>query len=220
MRGRPLSRYLARRTPWWQFVVVGLLSAPVVVARAATARSPFDVLPFVRVVALGLAAAAVVAVDDPASAVTTSTGVGRLRLRLCACAVSGVVLVGVWSVLLASAHRTAATPQRLPAGGLLVELLAMSGVGWSIAACMAELSGNRFVAARAAGVFVVSVAMTLMTPQMNHWFWVGPGTEWHRAHVRWGAVGFVAMVLFLWLSLDPAQRRPLGVHHQRASSAT
>jgi hypothetical protein len=200
-------RHVARRAPWRQLVLGGALCMPIIAARSATARSPFDVLPFARLAALVLAAAAVLAVDDPASSVTAPTPIGRLRLRVHACAATVVVMCCIWTVLMATARVTAATPQRLPTGGLALELLVMCAAGWSIAAGMREVAGDRFVTARAAAVLVLCVAATVTTPRLVHWFWVGPGSEWHRAHVRWVIVGLAAMTLFSSVSVDPARRR-------------
>jgi hypothetical protein len=207
MRRTTMSGYVARRVPWQQLAAVGLTCAPVLVVRAATAGSAFDVLPLMRLAALALAATAVLAVDDPACSVTTPTTVGRLRLRVCACVATAVPLIAVWAALLTIARATATTSQRLPLGGLLLELLVMCAAGWLIVACLAEVAGDRFVTARAAGVLVVCVGATITTPHLTHWFWVGPGSEWHRSHVRWAVVGFGAMVVFVWLSLDPARTR-------------
>ena len=80
------------------------------------------------------------------------------------------------------------------------------------------VAGDRFLAARAAGVLVMCVVATLTTPRLIHWFWVGPGTEWGRAHVRWAIVGSAAVVLLLGLSSDPARRAIRQPMNRRAGS--
>jgi hypothetical protein len=212
------ARYVWRRVPWPQLAGVGMVCGPLLTVRALTAKASGDLLPFMRLTSLALAAATVLAVADAACSVTEPTRVGRLRLRVSAVSAAIVAAVVLWAVLLTIVRAAAATPQRLPVAGLLMELLAMSMAGWLIAAVLSRASGGRFMPARAAAMLVMSVAMTVTTPPKIRWFWVAPGPGWDRSHVRWAMVGAAALALFVVHSLDPA-RVPARLRVNRAPAS-
>jgi hypothetical protein len=181
----------------------------VLLFRAARADSVIDLLAFVRVNSLTFAAAAVFALEDPASSLTDSTRPGRLRLRAAAVAATGLTVVVTWLSIVVVAGAVAETSPQMPIAGLLVELIALIVAGWALAATMGRASGSIDVPARAAGALVIGVALTLSTPRTIRWLWVAPGPQWDRAHARWAVIACLASATFLWASRDPARRAAL-----------
>ena len=175
---------------------------------AATADSAVDLLPFIRLTSVTFAAVGVFALDDPAGSVT-SVDAGRTPPAADGGG-GGDVADGVRGMAVGRRDRTRdrGNPHELPIPGLLVELVALSAAGWAIAATLGSATGGPDVSARAAGALVILVALTLSTPWLIHWLWVGPGPEWDRSHIRWAVIACAASAAFAWISRDPARRRP------------
>jgi len=202
------ATYTCRRVPWRLLVGAWAVCATLVLTRAATADSAIDLLPFIRLTSVTFAAVGVFALDDPAGSVTASTRAGRLRLRMAAVAATGLTACGAWLSVVVIARAITGNPHELPVPGLLVELVALSAAGWTIAATLGSATGGPDVSTRAAGALVILVALTLSTPRLIHWLWVGPGSEWERSHIRWAVIACAALATFAWISRDPARRRP------------
>jgi hypothetical protein len=200
--------YTWRRIPWRLLAGAWAVCAAVSTARLMAADSAIELLPFVRLSSVTFAAIAVFALEDPAASVTESTLAGRLELRVTAAAAMALAVLPAWLSIVLYARAAAGNPDELPIPGLLVELVALSAAGWAIAAGMGRAAAGIDAPARAAAVLVMLVALTLTTPRLVHSLWVGPGSEWHRSHVRWAVIAAAASIAFVWISRDPA-RRPI-----------
>lgn len=206
------ARYAWRRTPWMPVIAAGAVCASASVLRAMSVDTSVDVLPFVRLSSVVLAAAAVQGLDNPAEPVTATSPVGRWRVRAVAWLFDTFVAVGVWLPIVLLSRVIAGHPEQLPVPGLLIELLALVAVASLIAVALSAAGWGTSPSSRAASALVIATALTLTTPRSIRWLWVGPGSEWDRSHARWAVIGAASLVMFAVVSRDPSKRNPLRSH--------
>jgi hypothetical protein len=201
---RALAVVGVRRTPVAAIAAAGVVAGAGVVARAAAADEPAEMLTFVRVSAILVAAAATAAVDDPSAPLTDTTWRGR-RLRAAFVLVPTAVLAAlVWSVPALATRWIVAGPA-LPITGLLVELAGLTIVGWLLTSAYANVRGTHGASLAGATTLMVLALGTMSVPRTMAWLWRSPDPDWTVSHVRWGTVIGAATLGLVALWRDPAR---------------
>lgn len=175
---------------------------------AARLASTVDLIPFIRIATVLLAASAATCLEEANQSVIDSTSFGRFRHRTLTVLVSGSATVALWSILVVGAMLIdrGATDGPLPFIGLLIELVALCTCGWLVAVVLVQRSSWRGTGARAAAAVVVMALFSLADVRSNEWLWPSPGPKWRAAHQHWASIALVALVVLLAISRDPAIR--------------
>jgi len=192
----------ARRVPLAGMAWVATVGGVAVAIRSLAGGESAALLPWLRLTVLLLAAASAGCISDPPETLTQTTPFGRMRRRSLAAVLTlttaATALIAVCTLSVAIDNDAT-----VPLSGLLIELAALSGIGWVACAVLIHVDGHARAPARSAAMLVVMVAVTFVSPRLMHALWVGPGPEWQASHVRWALIGAAALLICAHLSRDP-----------------
>lgn len=200
-----LLRPLRAAVRWPAGVVSWVLVAALLVLEDDALDEPGPALLLVRAAGVIAVLGAGFVLDDEAAG-TLESSPSTLAWRRCLRILSAVVLVAVpWTFTLwrLDTHGT-----RLPVAGLTLEVAALLAVALATAAAVAARTGTTDPGvATTPAVFVLVLGAFQLPPTLS--LYGGPGGGWGDAHARWAVLLAAAALVLLWLSRDPAARRPL-----------
>ncbi|WP_067467843.1 hypothetical protein [Actinomadura macra] len=193
-------------------LVRSLRLAPFVTGAAAVAAflaardgGTHDVIGDLRVLGLLLALGSGYVLDDGAAVTLQASPYSlarRLWLRI-GCA--AVVVVPLWTALLAHFLSSAPAGDRWALGlGLTVELAAALTVIWAVAA-WGRRHGFEHPGIITAPLLLASLLLAVSIPQAP--MLVGSGAQWTSAHLRWSGILVGATCVLVAGMRDPAARR-------------
>jgi hypothetical protein len=169
---------------WWQEAVDG--DARLVVARG---------------VAVAIAAASAMVVEDPSESISDVTPFGRPRRRLLAVAITGLVAAGTWAAVIGLAARLASTDE-MPFGSLSLEFAGLCVLGWTLGYGMVAAFGPDGAGARSTFAVPIVVMCSYVWPWTREHLWES------AEHTRnWIALIAVGAAVGSWCSRDTATRR-------------
>ena len=160
-----------------------------------------ELLPFLRLDAVLLAAAATVAVDDVAARLTVSAPVGRATQRRWSLALVGLATAAS-DVAIMLVVGSARSLDGIPVVGLTTELVGLVSFGWALAALIAAMTGSTTPSRRAAPLLIVSALVSVTIASISRRLWIVPGTGWSGIPTRWVAIAAVALACVAWASRD------------------
>jgi hypothetical protein len=186
-----------RAVRWAVPLVAFALAGAVLLWRRADLADPESALVVVRVVGVLLVVGVLPLVDDPTARQVESVPLplwAREAPRLTAMAV--LVLGPVWALALAV---------DLPSAALLVEagstLALATGAALLVRRATDQVEPSAMVAV---GVLVLTAAIYLMPARWA--LYVGPGTSWADAHLRWAGLLAIGVAGVAAAVRDPAER--------------
>ena len=206
---------VGRRTPWAALCGVVLVCGVATALWSSVNDGIGELLLVLRLDALAVAAVTATCLEDGAEELTASAPVGMTRRRLASVALTGVMGLASWLAIAVPAGLTSDRSNELPWVGLLIEVAALTSVGWVLAAMVTATWGWRGSGVRATAAVSVLTVCTVFTPRTMDWLWSGPSPAWRMVHVRWSVIGLVSFAGFLLLSRDPARRQILAPNERR-----
>lgn len=125
-----------------------------------------------------------------------------VALALVLAAWVAVALVGFVLV-----DRAELLPDQFPWGASLLEVTALTMLGFVTMSVVAQLTGPGSGARVALMIGVASLG-SLAIPRTNAWLWPALpfGSAWRDAHLRWAVLAATALGALVILSRDPARR--------------
>lgn len=196
------SGHLVRSLQRAPFLTVAVAGAAYLAARRGDTH---DVVGDLRVLGLLLALGSGFVLDDGAAVTLQASPYSlarRLGLRI-ACA--AVVVVPLWTALLARFLPAARAGDRWALGlGLTIELGAALAVVWAVAA-WGRRHGFEHPGVATTPALLASLLLATSIPQAP--MLVGPGAQWTPAHLRWSGVLAGATCVLVAAMRDPAARR-------------
>ena len=125
-----------------------------------------------------------------------------VALALVLAAWVAVALVGFVLV-----DRAELLPDQFPWGASLLEVTALTMLGFVVMTVATQLTGPGS-GGRVALMIGVAALGTLAIPRTNAWLWpaVPFGSAWRDAHLRWAVLAAMALGALVMLSRDPARR--------------
>jgi hypothetical protein len=154
-----------------------------------------------RGVALMLATALALAVDEPAAQLLDATPTS-LRRRLAArTAVCSAVVLPAWLLALAAAHAAGAS---VPVRGLSLELAALAGLGLAVPMCLRRWWGAPEPAVVVGPVLLGGLIAALHLPPRLALLGSAADPGWGAAHQRWALVLLASLAVLAVAAGDPA----------------
>ena len=207
-------RHVLRRLPLSTLGAAAFLAGGFVWVWGTGQQDAAFLVGYLRLPAVVLAASAAPFLDDIAAPLLDVTPRGRIRRRGLDALIALALVLATWIVtgLVALALVDETDPKRgqFPWGASLIEVTALTLVGFVAMAIVTKLtgSGNGTRAALMIGVLALG---SFAIPQTNAWLWptVPLGRSWHDAHVRWIVLAALAFSTLTLLSLDPARNTSL-----------
>jgi hypothetical protein len=160
-----------------------------------------ELVPFLRLDAVLLAAAATVAVDDVAAALTVSAPVGRSTQRRWSLALVGLA-TAVSYVAILLVVGSARSLDGIPVVALATELVGLVSFGWALAALITALTGSTTPSRRAAPLLIVSALLSVTIPSISRLLWSRPAPGWSVVQTRWVAIATAALACVGWATRD------------------
>ena len=206
-----LDRHVLRRLPLTTLGAAALLSGGFVWVGATRRQDGVQLIGYLRCPTVVLAASAAQFLDDVGAPLLDVTPRGRRRR----CAVDGLVAltlvlaawVAVALVGFVLVGRAELLPDQFPWGASLLEVTALTMIGFVVMTVVAQLTGPGS-GGRVALIIGVAALGSLAIPQTNAWLWPGVplGSAWRAAHLRWAVLAATALGALVMVSRDPARR--------------
>lgn len=200
---RGLLTVSVQRTPVRPIIGAGAIAAAALLSVAAQTGDSGDLLLSARLGAIIVAASATTAVDDPSAALADAIWRGRLPRLTPVLGLSAIAAAVVWLIPAAIASSMVVSPG-LPFGGLLVELVTLTILGWVCTAWIASTRGARGAPLAGAATLVVLALATMSFGRTIEWLWRTPDPDWIVSHVRWSLIGVVGVLLLAAAWREPA----------------
>lgn len=200
---RGLVTVSARLTPLRPIISAGVIASAAMVAVAMATNDSGELLVFARLGAIVVAASATSAVDDPSAALADATWRGRLPRLVPILISSALVASVVWLIPAVLASSMAGAPG-LPLGGLLVELITLTIIGWVCTAWIASMRGSRGAPLAGAATLVAFALATMSVGRTIEWLWRTPDGDWIVSHIRWSVIAAVGVLLLAAAWREPA----------------
>ena len=98
-------------------------------------------------------------------------------------------------------------PDQFPWGASLLEVTALTMLGFVIMTVVAQLTGPGS-GGRVALIIGVAALGSLAIPRTNTWLWPTAPSDstWRDAHLRWAILAAMALGALIMLTRDPARR--------------
>jgi hypothetical protein len=207
-----LDRHVLRRLPLTTLGAAALLSGSFVWVWATRRQDGVDLIGYLRCPTVILAASAAQFLDDVAAPVLDVTPRGRRRRRAVDALVALALVLGAWVAVamvgFVLVDRAELAPDRFPWGASLLEVTALTILGFVTMTVVAQLTGPGS-GGRVPLIIGVAALGTLAIPRTNAWLWpTAPfDSAWRDAHLRWAALAIMSLGALFALSRDPARRR-------------
>ena len=205
------------RTIRWSTILGGAVAAQFVLwaARGELSREPeIQVVPL-RVAAVLLCLGMTFVLDDDAGATVEPVAVSLMVRRGLRVLVATPVIATAWGAALWAASRLAASgshvwvvaPRPLPVAALTLEASALLAVTLAAGAVGTRSLGHG-KGGVAAGPALLAFVMATASIQRYWPLFPSDASEpgWAAAHVRWGLILVVGVLVLAWFSFDPARR--------------
>ena len=204
-------RHVLRRLPLSTLGAAALLAGGCVLAWAPRQQDATNLVVYLRLPAIILAASAAPFLDDVAAPLLDVTPRGRIRRRGLDALVALTLVLAAWTattlVTLALLDRGDTQRVQFPWGASLIEVTALTLLGFVAMIIVTQITGSGH-GARVAMVIGVLALGSFAIPQTNAWLWpaVPFGRAWRDAHVRWTVLAIIALGTLTLLSRDPAKQ--------------
>jgi len=188
----------------WQPVVVGTLLAAILIAiKAPDIASTGSAILWLRLIAIVLASSACFVLDDDAAQLLASSPFSLARRRALRILVAAGLVAVPWAacVMVLAGRPTV----DVPVTALTLELAALLGIGLAAAAVLDRSTGVPDAGVVASPLVVALALLAFRLPE--RWaLYVGPGSGWVDAHLRWAGLLAAAALVLAWCMRDPAAR--------------
>jgi len=206
-----LDRHVLRRLPVTTLGAAALLAGGFVWAWATRRQEGVHLVGYLRCPTVVLAAAAAQFLDDVGAPLLDVTPRGRGRRRAVDALVTLALVLAAWvAVALIGfilVDRAELLPDQFPWGASLLEVAALTMLGFVVMTVVTQLTGPGN-GGRVALMVGVAAPSSLAIPRTNAWLWptVPFGSAWRDAHLRWAVLAALAVGALVMLSRDPARR--------------
>jgi hypothetical protein len=189
---RGLVVFHVRRTPWGPVLLAAAIGGAAVTLRALYSDSAREMLPFARLSAVLIAAAAAVALENPCAAITSTTSLRRSASAWLTIALTGVGAMVAWLPPVLVARRITGEPGGLPIGGVVIEFAALLVIGWLFTEMISKSRGPSGAGTSAGVSLTMAAIISVMTPYTMKLLWRGPDPDWADIHARWALIAAIA----------------------------
>ncbi len=206
-----LDSHVLRRLPLTTLGAAVLLSGGFVWAWATRRQEGVQLVGYLRCPTVVLAASAAQFLDDVGAPLLDVTPRGRARRRAVDALVALALVLAAWVAVavvgFVLVDRADLLPDHFPWGASLLEVAALTMLGFVIMTVVAQLTGPGS-GGRVALMIGVAAVGTLAISRTNAWLWptVPSDSAWRDAHLRWAVLAAMALGTLVTLSRDPARR--------------
>ena len=226
MAASSLGRHVLRRLPLTTLGAAALLSGGFVWSWATRRQEGTHLIGYLRCPTVVLAASAAQFLDDVAAPLLDVTPRGRGRRRAVDALVALALVIAAWVAVamvgFVLVDRAELLPDQFPWAASLLEVAALTVLGFVIMIVVAQLTGPGS-GGRVALMIGVAALGSLAIARTNTWLWptVPSDSAWRDAHLRWAVIAATALATLVMLSRDPAHRChvPAGTGPHRGTRA-